>query len=339
MFSVMGKCATVLTDKTADKLSVLSDNADINQLLNDVDNMINSGVDGALWWGVLDPNYNVGPQKFEDAKIPFGFFDVIPSQKDVADKISTMKYFAGAASCNNQLLGEQMAQQALKDGCKSAIVFANVIGSPVADRADAFKAAFEKGGGKVVEISHVGTTANAHVEATQNLLAAHTDVDCIYAVTIDYALGAYSVTSQMKDRTIKLYSNDITPDSLKYLQNGQIQGLNGGHWIDSYLAAALLINAMDGHRITDANGKALYLTVNPVVATPKTAALYQKCWIDQLPYNYDDVKNLLYRNNPNVTAQDFIDFAKNYSIESVLKNKLKQGVVTADELKAAGINP
>jgi ABC-type sugar transport system substrate-binding protein len=122
MFSVMGKCASVLTDNTGDKISQLSDNADINQLLNDVDNMINSGVDGALWWGVLDPNNAVGPQKFEDAKIPFGFFDVVPSQKDMADKISSMKYFAGGASCNNILLGQELATQALADGCKTAIV-------------------------------------------------------------------------------------------------------------------------------------------------------------------------------------------------------------------------
>lgn len=339
LFSIMGKCTEVLTDKTGDELSVLSDNADINQLLNDVDNMINSGVDGALWWGILDPNYAVGPQKYEDAKIPFAFFDAVPGQQDLRDNIANMQYFAGAASCNNDLLGEQMATQALADGCKTALVFANVIGSHVADRADKFKAVFEAGGGKVVEISHVATTANAHIEATQNLLATYPDIDCIYAVTIDYALGAYSVTSQMKDRTIKMYSNDITPDSLKYLQNGQLQGLNGGHWIDSYLAAALLINTMDGHRIVDSNGKPLYLLVDPVVATPKTADLYQKCFIDQLPFSYDDLSYLLYRNNPNVTAQDYIDFAKNYSIENVLRNKMKQGVITADELKAAGINP
>jgi ABC-type sugar transport system, periplasmic component len=226
----------------------------------------------------------------------------------------------------------------LKDGCKEAIVFANQIGSPIAVRADTFKKTFEAGGGKVDEISHVGTTANAHIEATKNLLAAHPGVDCIYGVSVDYALGAYQVTSQMANgKNIKLYSNDITPDSLQYLKDGKIQGLNGAHWTCMYFSTALLINAIDGHRTLDASGKPIWATVTPIVITPKTVDLYQKCFIDQLPFNYNDIKNLLYRNNTNVTAQDFTDAINNYSFESVVKNKLAQGVVTQADVTAAGI--
>ena len=52
-------------------LNELTDNANINNVQSDVENMINSGVDGALWWGVLDSYFQVGPQQFNEAGVPF----------------------------------------------------------------------------------------------------------------------------------------------------------------------------------------------------------------------------------------------------------------------------
>jgi ribose transport system substrate-binding protein len=335
---IMTKTAKVITDGNGDKIKEFTDQGNILNLLTDVENMINSKVDGALWWGVLDSNYAVGPQKFENAKIPFAFFDCVPSDKQIVSDIENMKYFAGGASTNNTMLGEQMGKKAVEDGCKKAIVFANEIGSPVADRATAFKKVFEAAGGKVVEISHAATTANAHVEAATNMLATYPDVDCIYGVGIDLALGASSVASKLPSRKIKIYATDISPDALKYLKNGSISGLNGAHWAEVYFATALLLNAMDGHKITDANGKAPMFVVNPLVVTPKSVDLYEKFWIKEMPYSYKDLNNLLFRNNSKVTYDDFKKAIEDYTLENVLNNKLKEGKVTADEIKAAGLN-
>ncbi|MSA00948.1 substrate-binding domain-containing protein [Lactonifactor sp. BIOML-A3] len=336
-FGIMKKASEVVIEGSQNTLNELTDNANINNVQSDVENMINSGVDGALWWGVLDSYFQVGPQQFNEAGVPFAFFDCAPSTEEIQAPIDEMEYYAGSCIGDNEAFGEQMAEQALADGCKEAIVFANEIGSSVAIRAEKFKEVFEAGGGKVDEISHVSTTSNAHIEATQNMLATYPDVDCIYGVSIAYALGSYTITSQMPDRKINIYATDITPDSLDYLKNNSIQGLNGGHWVENYVAAALLLNTIDGKKTTDEDGKPLNLVVDPVVITPATADLYQKFWIDEMPYSYDEIKNLLYRENPDVTAADFTDFVENYSVESVLKNKLDAGKVTQEELDAAGI--
>ena len=336
-FGIMKKASEVVIEGSQNTLNELTDNANINNVQSDVENMINSGVDGALWWGVLDSYFQVGPQQFNEAGVPYAFFDCAPSTEEIQAPIDEMEYYAGSCIGDNEAFGEQMAEQALADGCKEAIVFANEIGSSVAIRAEKFKEVFEAGGGKVEEISHVSTTSNAHIEATQNMLATYPDVDCIYGVSIAYALGSYTITSQMPDRKINIYATDITPDSLDYLKNNSIQGLNGGHWVENYVAAALLLNTIDGKKTTDEDGKPLNLVVDPVVITPATADLYQKFWIDEMPYSYDEIKNLLYRENPDVTAADFTDFVENYSVESVLKNKLDAGKVTQEELDAAGI--
>ncbi len=337
-FTCMLNVANIVVEGSGNTLNELSDNADINQVQADVESMINSQVDGALWWGVLDNYYQVGPQLFNDAQVPFAFFDCAPSaDSGIQDSIDEMEYYAGSCIANNETFGEQMAEQALADGCKKAIVFANEIGSSAAVRADKFKEVFEAGGGEVLEVSHVSTTSNAHVEATQNMLATYSDVDCIYGVSIDFILGAYTVTSQTGDRDIKLYATDASPEALEYLENGSINGLNGGHFVEDYVAACLLMNTIDGHKIVGDDGKPLNLTLDPVVVTPETVDLYEKFWIDGNPYEYDDISYLLYRENSEVTADDFYEFCENYSIESVLQLKYDQGLVTDEELEAAGI--
>jgi ABC-type sugar transport system substrate-binding protein len=333
-FSCIANVGKIVVEGSGNKFVELSDNADINQVQADVENMINAQTDGALWWGVLDPYYQVGPGLFNDAMIPFAFFDCVPSpESGLQEQIDEMEYYAGSAASDNATFGAQMAEKALEDGCKHAIVFANEIGSSVAVRAEAFQEVFEAGGGEVLEISHVSTTANAHVEATQNMIATYPDVDCIYGVSVDFVLGAYTVT---KGKDVKLYATDASPEAINYLLDGSIQGLNGGHFVVNYLAAALLLNTMDGHRIED-NGKPLNLVLNPVVITPENAELYIKFWIDGDPYSYDDIKYLLYRENPEVTAQDYYDFVDNYSIESVVAMKVAQGLCTEEEAKKAGI--
>ncbi len=335
---IMTKTAKVMLDGVGDSMKEFTAEGNISNLLNNVENMVNSGVDGALWWGVLDANYAVGPREYENAKIPFAFFDVVPHDPEILSDIEKMDYYSGSVSCNNFLMGQQMAKHAIADGCKKAIIFANEIGSPVALRAEAFQEEFEKSGGEIVEISHAAIAANAHVEAASNMLATHTDVDCIYAVGVDLALGVSSAAAKLPNRDIKIYTTDITPDSLDYLKEGSFSGLNGGHWPEVYLATALLLNNMDGHKIVDENGVAAALLINPVVVTPETAEIYQKFWIDEMPYSYENFKDLLYRNNPDVTYEDFKKAAENYTFENVLKNKVEEGKITAEELKEVGID-
>ena len=90
---------------------------------------------------------------------------------------------------------------------------------------------------------------------------------------------------------------------------------------------------MDGHKIVDENGVAAALLINPVVVTPETAEIYQKFWIDEMPYSYENFKDLLYRNNPDVTYEDFKKAAENYTFENVLKIRLKKAKLQRKNLK------
>ena len=316
-FEIYNTIAHQIFDNTGDKLETFNDQLDINNVLADAETMVNFGCDGVLWWGVLDPFFQVGAPTYNDAGVYFAFYETSPQDEALAAEIQDMEYFAGSAVGSNWLLGEQMGKAAVADGCKVALVYANEIGSPVGIRADAFKEVFEAAGGKVVEVSHISAQGNEHIEATRNFLATYPDIDCIYGVAVDYITGAATVTANA-DHEIKLYGTDINTEVIPRLLDGTFAGLNGGHWVCHYLATALLLNAMDGHKIVGADGKAPYLECPPVVVTPENAEYYQKYWMDDVPFHYEDISQLLYRCNPDVSIKDFEDFIANYSVENVV---------------------
>jgi ribose transport system substrate-binding protein len=344
VFDTMVRQTNVLVEDPSiqGSLMLFNDEANIEKITTDVENMINSGVDGAMWWAIIPTHYAVGPQMFEDAGLPFVLFDAYPGWPDGngmvgKETVRSLSTFAGVIGCSNYQSGEEMAKQALADGRTNAIIMANVMGSGVGERADGFQATFEAGGGKVLEVSHEGTASNAHIAAMQNLFATYPEADCLYSVGADFTLGALSVVENL-GRDVGIYGTDVTPDLLSYLVEGKVSALGGAHWVDSVLCNALLINALDGHKILDTDGLPLWFTDFPMPVIPaKYAALYNKFWVEEMPLSYSDISQLLYRNNPDVTAQDFIDFINNYTIENVLKQKYAEGKVTADELAAVGI--
>ena len=103
--------------------------------------------------------------------------------------------------------------------------------------------------------------------------------------------------------------------------------------------AALLENYLDGHPMINEDGVVDIIRTVPLIVIPaEMADLYERFWIEEFPYEEDEIKSLLYRFNPDVTLQDFYDMIEGYSIESRLIAKYNAGKVTAEELAAVGID-
>lgn len=60
---------------------------------------------------------------------------------------------------------------------------------------------------------------------------------------------------------------------------------SGANWVTALYSAVLLENAMDGHKLTDADGKAPFINNVKMVTVPADCSdLYQKFFIDENPY-------------------------------------------------------
>lgn len=333
--------AKYVIETNNDSIQILNDEGNAEKLITNLENMVSSNVNGIMWMGMFENNFSVGPQIPNNAGISFAFYDKVPSSEDVRKSICAMEYFAGGVANDNYLAGQSMAETALAEGMKKMLIAGAEVGDPNTDaRINGFTEAFEKGGGKILSVSRVATgEANGPQQACDNMLAAYSDADGFYCTGEDFTLAAISVVAKTSsDHTIQIYGTDLNPDLLEYLKSGKLAACSGAHWVSASFAAIMLENAMDGHRFVDENGLPVILdNVALLTITSKYADLYQKYFIDENPYEAEEIQDMLYANNPNVTLKDLEDMITNYSFENRMKAKYKAGKVTADELKKVGI--
>ena len=331
--------AKQVIDTAGDNLQIFNDEGNAETVITDLENMLSSGVNGIMWMGMFENNFAVGPAKMNDAKTYFSFYDKIPTDDDTKKQIKQMEYFAGGTSNDNYEAGQMMAEQALNDGCKSALLAGAEIGDPnTAARIAGFQESFEKGGGKILSVSRVTTgEANGPQQACDNMYAAYPEADCFYCSGESFTLAALTVKSKSAS-DVKVYGTDLNPTLLEYLKDGSLSACCGASWVTAVYSAIMLENAMEGHRLVDEDGlPAILDNVHMISVTSSQADLYEKLWINELPYEESEISNLLYANNPNVTLQDLVDMANNYSFEERVQAKFKAGKVSEDELTAAGI--
>jgi ribose transport system substrate-binding protein len=338
---IITTAARQVTDICGDELIVANDEMNVEKIIADVENFIASDVDAICWWGLRETNFAVGPAKAEAAGIPIAFPDKIPPEGELTDNVRNMKCFAGGVGCEDYSAGINLGNYALELGCTKALIGGAEVGDTTHEpRIKGFIETFEAGGGKVLEggIYRGGSGADANT-AIDNLIAAHPEADCFFGSGGDYALAAVSVCATLGRDDIKVLAVDIGPDLLPYLEDGSLAAGCGAHWVSGMYAMIMLENYLDGKPMLDADGKVGMPRNTPLMVVPANMAkLYERFWIDEFPYEESEIKQLLYRYNPDVTLEDLQKVIASYSIEDRLIAKYNAGKVTAEELAAVGIN-
>ena len=336
---ILTTAARQVTDLCGDTIQVANDEANVEKIIADLENFIAADVDAIFWWGLLPTNFQVGPQKAEAAGIPIAFPDKIPPEGELSESIREMSMFAGGVGCQDYSAGVNLANYALELGCTKALIGGAEIGDTTHEpRIEGFTEVFTAGGGEVLS-SYRGSAGNDSQSAIDNMFAAYPEVDCFFGSGGDYALNAVSTCATLGRDDVKVLAVDIGPDLLEYLEDGSLAAGCGAHWVSSTFAMIMLENYLDGCPMVDEDGKVAILRNVPLITVPAPVAdLYERFWIDEFPYEEDEIKALLYRYNPDVTLQDLIDVIDAYSIEDRLIAKYNAGKVTAEELAAVGIS-
>ena len=316
---------------------IVNDEGKVEKTVTNVDNMISAGVDGIVFFGISETLFPVVSQKCEDAKVPFVIYDHMPSDENL-EILKANPYFKGGVATRDLGTGRNMGDHAASLGLKKAIIITGKMADPThSARTNGFTEAFEAAGGKVLDVAwDANNLADATAKAN-DLLTAHPDVDCVYASNGDYGSGTMQAMAQHTNVNAQLFVTDLDPDVLTGLKNGTIAAANGAHWINVDFATTLLINALLGHELKDADGNAPIL-VAPVMALPSEMVdFYDKFWIKSQPFSGEELKQFVVEWNENVSLKDYEDVLANYTVETRLKQKEAEGLITAEELKAVGI--
>jgi ribose transport system substrate-binding protein len=277
--------------------------------------MISAGIDGLMYYGAYPTLAPTIMEMCESAKIPFVMHDMPPTD-DQKDLLQASPYFVGFIASAGYDNGYQLGEEAVKDGFKKALAIAGHVGDPTMDaRIKGFKDAFEKGGGQLLAEARCTNPGEA-VQKSGDILTAHPDADCLFAGTGAYALGTLSSMENLK-REIYIYSIDMDSDLLPHVKGGTMKG-NGGAVVATILSAALLQNWLDGHPITEADGKPFWnMDIHNILVTADNADDFDEYIIQNEPLTEEFFQTFVWRYNNDVTAQTYIDFAKAYDLDFV----------------------
>lgn len=321
-----------------DGVTVSDDNFQVDKIVQDIENMISKGVDGLVIWLPADSLYETAAKLCEENKIPFVLNDKIPGDEAIAEKIKANPYFAGAVSPANAVYGQQIAEYALDAGYKTCITSASSVGDPSdTPRLEAFTKAFEAGGGEVKAELHADA-ADAAQPQIEDALIANPDVDFIYGVGSDFGIAGCAVLENQGNTDIKVLTSGLDSEALNLLESGQLELLSGDNWISGIMSAVVLENFIDGNALKDADGNVPYIEdIQPFELESSQIGLFRKCFIDNFCYTDDELKAMRVKENPDFNYDIFMENVANFSFEERAKALCDAGVVTQDELTAAGI--
>jgi len=280
-----------------------------------------AGVDGIVLAAAAVTNLLQMGDICKTAKVPFVLATFIGEKPDRDKLIENNPYYVGCIDLDMVRDGREIAQMALADGCKTAVIIGGNIGDNNMDqRSQGFREAFEAGGGKVLHEARCTDASECPTKA-EDMLSAYKDVDCLYAMVGDYIPGSLSAIDKLGLKgKIKVYMSCIDKTSAEYIKEGIIQAGNDGIVLPALIAPTLLQNYLDGHPILDENGKPPHLQVHPFKVDKDNVDDYMKIFTTDgvQPLTDDMLKNLCYRYNPDVTYKDFTELLEGVTLDDLL---------------------
>jgi ribose transport system substrate-binding protein len=245
----------------------VNDEGRLENAVANIDNMISTGVDGIVFFGATDTLFPVAAQKCEEAGIPLVCYDHMPSD-DILGMIGDIGQYKGIAATVDGNTGGNMGEYALTQGLKRAVVVTgDITDTTHAARTKGFEDAFTAGGGEIANVSYGIIDLASVMTRANDVLIAHPDIDCIYATNGDIGSVVIEALAKHPNVSAKVLVTDLDPPVLEGLESGKVAAANGAHWVNTNFAVALLVNALRGNELREADGTPPRLVV-PVTTLP-----------------------------------------------------------------------
>ena len=170
------------------------------------------------------------------------------------------------------------------------------------------------------------SSAAAAMEAVESFITGYPDLDAIFLTggtnsTLEGALSA--LDKHNKRGEIKLACVDfIDADQMKeYLEDGTLFAIAGGHYVDPIFTAAMLINAVEGNKLSD-KPEQIDLQFIDFQSVDDALDYYKYVENDAegiYAYNEEDLALMIKSLNPDLTMDSLRQMAADYSIENVME--------------------
>ncbi|MDR0817414.1 MAG: substrate-binding domain-containing protein [Clostridiales Family XIII bacterium] len=272
-----------------------SDDFTSDKELTNFQNFISQKVDGIVLQAASPPTLPQMADAATAAKIPFVLSVFIGDDADVDTIQANNEYFVGAIDSDMVEDGRGIAQEALDNGCKTALIIGGNIGDNNMDqRIQGFKEVFEAAGGKVVAEARCTDASEAPAKA-EDMLSANKDADCLYALVGDYIPGSIGAIDNLGLKDLKVFVSCVDELSAQYIKEGRIISGHDGISLASFLAPTLIHNWLSGNKILDENGKGPHLRTTPFIVNQANADAYISVFYSKAglqPFTKEMIDNL-----------------------------------------------
>ncbi len=200
-------------EKKGYKLIVTAGDFDLGKQSNQIEDFITQKVDAIIVCPV--DSRGVGPaiRKANDAKIPVFTADIASQEGEVISHIASDNVAGG------RLAGEYLAK-VLNGKGKIAIIGQPTVTS-VLDRTQGFKDAIAKYPEiKIVADLNAEGVRDKAMQITSDVLQAHPDLNGIFGINDDSALGALEAVQQYDRKNVKIVGYDATPPARDAILKG-----------------------------------------------------------------------------------------------------------------------
>lgn len=299
------------------RMQSLSANFTADQMEKDCKNLISTGVDGQLYYGSFDAlTLNISDM-FEEAQLPFAMPDQMPASQESMNAVLENPYFAGGVGVDAYALGYNMGERAAEMGYRKAMILAGTIGNPNHDnKVKGFTDAFTAGGGQVIGEARCNGTGEAPDKATDLFAAYGAEADCIYCGQTDFANAAIAA-KDIYDVDPMIFASEGDTTTFDRIAEGSYIS-DGGGAVTTSLAAALLLNRLDGCSILDENGKPPIFLMVPFILDEDNVEGFQENWMEGHPLNAAVFDQLVYRRNGDVDYNTWADFIESYGYAYIM---------------------
>ena len=303
------------------KVNRMSDDFTADKELKNVQSMCAAGVNGIVFQAAAVSTVPQIGVECANAKIPFAFDVFVGENPDLDALAASNEYYCGAIDLDMVSDGAAVAQMAFDNGCRKACMIGGNIGDNNMDqRSEGFTKRFTELGGEVLFEARCTDNSECPTKAT-DMLSANKEADCVYCFVGDYIEGTLTAINNLGLEGVQVYVSCVDEATAKYIQAGTVMGGNDGISLASYISCTLVLNALAGHKIVDANGKAPRLSTHPFQVTQDNVDDYMKVFFsnDAHPFTKGMLEDLLYTSNPNVSYQDYVDLVANINLDYMLK--------------------
>jgi ABC-type sugar transport system substrate-binding protein len=301
-----------------------SDDTIADRELQNIQNFVASGVDGLVMMPTASSVLPQGAAECADAKIPFVLSVFVGEQEDRAEIRASNPYYVGAVSADMYAEGYRLGQNAIEDGHKTAVLIGGNIGDAnIEVRIQGFTQSFvTEGGGTILDTARC-TGPTEGQEKASALLSANPNAQCLYCVAGDYLPGAVNAMETL-GLSMPIYLSNADSSAIDYIRDGTVVGAMTGNDLVGAVACALLINYLDGHPILDEDGKPPELQLVGFALNADNVDDFERVFFDEDNFLFTDERlhTLVWRYNPDVTYDTFVDFVENHmNLDAILADQ------------------